>query len=337
MTNSTIKNPIVVNPNNRDCQLCAKFNSLFQSDMFQNKIALPEAYGKGYFQKNIIMPSLEIFLYKITFPTDMALRQEKSNSIPYYFSYCLQGNLQWSLNETRKEFKVNSGEHTILSKTSADSVSRFYQGQNIFCISIGIGDELLSKLLQDDNKKLILDSLSGKGNTLYKQETSFAVNRIIYDILNCNFSGNLKKLYLEAKIIEFIAVYMVEITDKHSLFERSADLSRNDIASLYEAKKILDADISNTPTLSSLSKYVCLNEFKLKKGFKKLFGMPVHTYIIDKRLEKAQFLLESGKVNVSEAACQVGYNGLGQFAAKFRKKYGVNPSEYLRYHKGRII
>jgi AraC-like DNA-binding protein len=97
--------------------------------------------------------------------------------------------------------------------------------------------------------------------------------------------------------------------------------------SLHKAGRIIDENITSPPTIGKLARLVCLNEYKLKRGFKELFGMPVHAYVIDKRLERARFLLESEKLKVAEAAQLVGYSESGRFAEKFRQKYGVNPSE----------
>lgn len=74
---------------------------------------------------------------------------------------------------------------------------------------------------------------------------------------------------------------------------------------------------------------VCINEYKLKTGFKELFGIPVHSYVIDKRMELARFLIKEKKVSVTEAVVHVGYSDASHFAEKFRRKYGVNPSEYI--------
>jgi hypothetical protein len=40
---------------------------------------------------------------------------------------------------------------------------------------------------------------------------------------------------------------------------------------LLQAKEILDHDLLSVPSINQLSRQVCLNEFKLKKGFKQLF------------------------------------------------------------------
>lgn len=67
---------------------------------------------------------------------------------------------------------------------------------------------------------------------------------------------------------------------------------------------------------------------KLTKGFSSLFGTSVHAYIIDQRLEKAASLLLESNLNVSQVAMLVGYSKASNFAAAFKRKYGVNPKNY---------
>lgn len=59
-----------------------------------------------------------------------------------------------------------------------------------------------------------------------------------------------------------------------------------------------------------------------------MFGMSVHAYVIDQRLEKAASLLLESNLNVSQVATLVGYSKASNFAAAFKKKYGVIPKKY---------
>ena len=59
-----------------------------------------------------------------------------------------------------------------------------------------------------------------------------------------------------------------------------------------------------------------------------MFGTSVHAYIIDQRLEKAASLLLESNLNVSQVAALVGYSKPSNFAAAFKKKYGVIPKNY---------
>ena len=59
-----------------------------------------------------------------------------------------------------------------------------------------------------------------------------------------------------------------------------------------------------------------------------MFGTSVHAYIIEQRLEKAAGLLLESNLNVSQVATLVGYSKPSNFAAAFKKKYGVVPKNY---------
>jgi len=79
--------------------------------------------------------------------------------------------------------------------------------------------------------------------------------------------------------------------------------------------------------LLELARLAGLNDYKLKLGFKELFGTTVFGYVRALRMDEARKILEQGEGNVSEAALMVGYHNISHFAALFRKTYGYNPSE----------
>ena len=56
--------------------------------------------------------------------------------------------------------------------------------------------------------------------------------------------------------------------------------------------------------------------------------MPIHQYVIEQRLAQAAQLLLEGDWNVSEVAAIVGYGKASNFAAAFKKRYGVAPVSY---------
>ncbi|KEQ27710.1 helix-turn-helix transcriptional regulator [Paenibacillus tyrfis] len=93
------------------------------------------------------------------------------------------------------------------------------------------------------------------------------------------------------------------------------------------ANDILSRMWKEPPGLLELARMAGLNDYKLKLGFKELFGTTVFGYVCALRMNEARSLLEQGKVNVSEAAGMVGYHNLSHFSLLFRKTLGYNPSE----------
>ena len=59
-----------------------------------------------------------------------------------------------------------------------------------------------------------------------------------------------------------------------------------------------------------------------------LWYAAIHQYVIEQRLAQAAQLLLEGDWNVSEVAAIVGYGKASNFAAAFKKRYGVAPKNY---------
>lgn len=92
---------------------------------------------------------------------------------------------------------------------------------------------------------------------------------------------------------------------------------------------------ADPPSFPALSRKIGLNDYKLKAGFKAMFGTTVFGYLREKRLEKALLLLQQGEMNVTETSSAVGYSNTSYFAEGFREKYGVNPSAFARRSSNR--
>jgi AraC-like DNA-binding protein len=153
---------------------------------------------------------------------------------------------------------------------------------------------------------------------------------ILQQLIHCPYPAPVRELYMEGKLLELLAVYFNETVYQQEIIPAgSLRLSRQDINSLQQARQILDQNFIMPPTLAGLAKMICLNEFKLKNGFKQVFGQTVHSYVVDRRLELATQLFGERKLNIGEVASYIGYSNASYFALAFRKKNGVSPSEYL--------
>ena len=163
--------------------------------------------------------------------------------------------------------------------------------------------------------------------------TTVAMQTALHQILNCPFDGITKKAYLESKVWELMALLIDQEQQRQDVKPRPNLLKSDDIERIHHAKKILAQQLDNPPSLMDLARQVGLNDCTLKRGFRQVFGETAFGYLHNHRMEKARQLLLEGEVNVSEAAREVGFANRGYFAASFRKKYGVSPSEYLRQRK----
>lgn len=317
------------NPENANCPVCAGLNSIYRRNSFQNELELPEAAGKGYYRRIIVKPSMEITISDMTFYERVTMAGGPDHHI-YGLAFCLGEAFRWRVEGNKQEYEIEGEENYIFNGNRGNSICSYVPGQRFWGLSIQLDSETIASLLRHLGKERSRTGLSYGSNLFYKRRFSSAVKRILHEIINCRYRDDVKRIYLEGKILELIAVYLDEAILEDRGRNSIARFSAYDREALHTARRILDENITAPPGIGKLARQVCLNEYKLKTGFKELFGMSVHAYVIDKRLELARVLLEEQKLGVTEAVLLVGYSDASHFAEKFRKKYGANPSEYTR-------
>ncbi|PWJ58672.1 AraC-like DNA-binding protein [Dyadobacter jejuensis] len=146
-------------------------------------------------------------------------------------------------------------------------------------------------------------------------------------LLNCSKPEPWRRSFIDLKVAELLL----------SLLDASQDASpvvreplHRDQIKLVEAKKILDVEFRKPPTIVNLSRRVGLNEFKLKKIFRQVYGTTIRGYITNVRMGKAQDLLLSREYNIAEVADLVGYGSPSHFTLAYKKHFNYLPSDILQ-------
>ena len=154
-----------------------------------------------------------------------------------------------------------------------------------------------------------------------------AMQVALQQMLNCPFQGILRRTYLEAKTLELITLQFAQLFHDGTPSSQSINFKSDDFERIYQARNILIKNMTNPPSLIDLARQVRLNDFKLKQGFRQIFGTTVFGYLHNYRLVQARQLLEKGDVKVGDVMRLVGWSDRKHFAASFRKKFGVNPRQ----------
>lgn len=163
--------------------------------------------------------------------------------------------------------------------------------------------------------------------------TTSDMQTALQQILHCPFSGITKRIYLESKVWELMALLLDQNLTQSPKTSVEPGLKQDDVERIHYAREILLQQFDNPPSLLELARQVGLNDCTLKRGFRQVFGTTAFGYLHGYRLEQARQLLEEGHLNVSEVARRIGFVNRSHFAAAFRKKFGFLPKEYLTRHK----
>jgi len=104
-------------------------------------------------------------------------------------------------------------------------------------------------------------------------------------------------------------------------------LSRTLLTAIQETANFIREHPAQWPTLSQLAARARLSEKYFSRMFKSIIGQSVQTYTIRTRLERAEYLLRFGGMQVSEVADALGYRDVFFFSRQFKRYTGRNPSE----------
>lgn len=149
------------------------------------------------------------------------------------------------------------------------------------------------------------------------------IHRCIHDIMHCQYTGGLKLLFLQSKCVELLVL-------QAQVFENAAEKASTVLHSQYDRERIAFArdhlleNMLQPPTLPGLAKAAGINEFKLKQGFREIYGTSIHDYLQQHKLTRAKELLQSG-LAIKDIADDLGYSSVQHFTNAFRKQYGMPP------------
>ncbi|WP_238654581.1 helix-turn-helix transcriptional regulator [Paenibacillus piscarius] len=300
------------------------FRQTYCMDGNHFEIRPPAGLGEGSCRSLVTRGSVQMTDFNLTFNRDIdasgEFRTPRTELV-----FCLGEGIEWGTSLEGGGFGIQTGEMALLHGGRRAENCRYHQNARYRFISMDMSPEHFRRLTSSLSGDERLNRLTGEGIYFAKSRITPALRPVLAQIAECSYSGGIRELYLEGKMLELFAVYLNESLYQEERVPAAVKLSRDDMQCLELARMILQQEYTHPPTLSGLSRRICLNEFKLKKGFKEMFGTTVHAYVIEQRLQQAYRLLCEDRLSVSETASRVGYGNVSHFAAAFRKRYGFNP------------
>jgi AraC family transcriptional regulator, transcriptional activator of the genes for pyochelin and ferripyochelin receptors len=302
-------------------------------DDFEEQIQLPDRIGQGLIQNWHLRDGLE--LYRQTYQCHEETCFESSVQRSFIkLGFCISGQMRG----VEPDFELRAGQSLLLARTT-DRLAKteVIAQQSIGIVEIVIPPQLLDTLLFGELLPPGLQQVTaGTASGLYAQANTItpAMATVLDQVLNCPYQGVAKQLYLESKTLELITLQFTELSDaeqkRDQRHDRSACLSAEEVERIYRAKEILLQQLSNPPSLLALSRQVGLNDYKLKLGFRQVFGTTAFGCLHQHRMEQARQLLTTSSHTLEFVAQSVGYASVSSFHRAFKKQFGVNPGEFRR-------
>ncbi|MEM6518826.1 MAG: AraC family transcriptional regulator [Cyanobacteria bacterium P01_C01_bin.70] len=300
----------------------------------ESTLMLPKSLGEGRVSNiNLRAEGLDLFIRRHLLNENLLIAAAASSPdhSPVVLKFFLSGLVDGTIQGIKADVSTIAGQYCFVYCADQAGHVEFVAGKDICAVEIMIAPHLFQEMLGED---LQMSQFQQWFNPhalkpywkLGKTSPSMAI--ALQQILHCPYQGATRRLYLESKSLELITLAFEHCKTQEPMPKKQRSLKPEDVQVMHQARDILINQMHNPPSLLSLAQQVGINDCKLKQGFRQVFGMTVFGYLHDYRMERAAELLQGNQMTVTGVAAAVGFANRSAFAVAFRRKFGLNPSDY---------
>lgn len=292
-------------------------------------MSIPAELGNGQITQTTIKHGVIFSDWQMNYRSDMNVQGPVSREY-IQIIFCLNDDISWGIMNEHRSVTIQKNESCIYAGHGGTEHICYAKDSHFSFKSIKIPISYFTQLLSE--------YFDGQETAAYERKLLDGISKVpvtpmMEQILSetskfSQYRGGLGYLYLDGKLLELLSIYLGEVLEMDILMGKNISMSRTERTAIMEAKRIIDSQLAFAPSCEELSQQVHLSLTKLTRGFSSFYGMPIHQYVIEQRLTQAAQLLLDGDWNVGEVAAIVGYGKPSNFAAAFKKKYGVAPKHY---------
>lgn len=149
--------------------------------------------------------------------------------------------------------------------------------------------------------------------------------RKINEIVQCPYSGQVRQRYLESKLTVLLIDFF--LGKQASKFVTDAvKIPKSDYLALVKVEGYIRKNLKKSLSIMDLAEIAGFNATKLKRDFKRVYGITIFKHITALRMEEAKKMITQNGTSVAQAAYEVGYSNPQHFTAAFKRTMGYLPS-----------
>jgi AraC-like DNA-binding protein len=300
-------------------------------------------FAKEHLQMVQLRPELCLEIIDDQCYTDFSLESDHTDYNSLVSKFYIAGHnkvLTSDVPTVPDEYVEQAGYNYLFFLPNISETEQFFANQRLHLVRIEVSPSLLATYATENGKlpSALQQLIEGNFEQRFHQalgRTTTAMQHALRQLLNCPYQGITKRIYLESKVLELLAFQFNEWSEQRPQSLHShCSLQPNDIERLHHAKEILIQNLDHPPSLLELARQVGLNDYKLKQGFRQVFGTTVFGYLQTHRMKHAKQLLAERELSVAGVAQLIGYTSQSRFCDAFKRQFGISPREYRTRLRG---
>ncbi|MBP2831702.1 helix-turn-helix transcriptional regulator [Aquimarina sp. U1-2] len=292
--------------------------------------------GVGNISYTYLQKGLQCWDFDIELASDLSIPAAVEDKSLLQFFYCLEGNCYYQSEDFEEYLPIEELYAGVTySATGQEDRIHFRKGNrvrfNVMCLQhkeYGFLTHLDSTLFDQKVDELIV-FINEQSKPFYLNGLNLSIREQLKFIGTLKSDNNIANILYEhggsylvfGKFIEQFLTDTKMRSNGRVLFKRELKIITQ-LSDYIKDQPELRHSISNLSLRSGIPPK------KLQNGFKLMHNKTVAEYIRNVRLEKAEVLLRTTDLNVSEVVYSIGLTSRSYFCKIFRDKYHCNPSDY---------
>ncbi|MER2998987.1 helix-turn-helix transcriptional regulator [Pontibacter populi] len=283
--------------------------------------------------KTIQFPGVLIDHLKIKAPSSVVIQTSEKIPSTINLGFTLQGTTKSFFDDLPHPVQNAPLKHNLLYLANPAGKHVLNPIKQLENIHLAFQPEYFQDIISDDEPPFekIKDNMERKRSMLFALDhglIDLKIQQVLLDICNCVMKGSVKRLYMEAKVLELLALQVDSLYKPTTSGKNAADTDL-----FQQIRAYLTVHYLEEITLHSVCRHFGINEFKLKKGFQLHFQTSVIRYLTSLRMQQAKQLLELGECTIFQVSELLNYSHPNHFSIAFKKYFGISPSEVRRAKK----
>lgn len=264
-------------------------------------------------------------------------------SRPFY-SYTVVTQMLFFLDRSQEIIKMNSGVKKLLHYQENDILGLPFK-KLLFTDSLKLWDQVVKGIISGPERERTLQlvfltnyglMLPAQCKVLYFPDEQYLNQKIIVTSIKVSLQREAPEDIIYLDLQKTHGGQTQKSTNKK---DHKYILNTSDIEMIHSIKKYIVTHLDEPlPAILDLAHTMGTNEYKLKMGFKELYGITVFQFIKDQRIRKAHTLIQNTNKKIGNISKLVGFKQGNHLTREFKKRYGYTPTElrllssHLKYY-----
>lgn len=314
-------------------------------ELLRKEIRVKELFENGYINNSVQFNEVEVttkdntsFIRGADFSNTKLIQQFDSeicvtsdeHLIKFHFS--LEGAYNYQpLRHIKYLVQIPENHCNMFYYPTTEGRDIFFKS-NAKLFEIYVKPSLLQNLLGtefENSFKKLKEAIVNSNSFVLWDKSKFIPPNIrskINEIIQCPYKGEIRKTYLESKLTVLLIDFLLG-RQTSKLSKNNIKLLNSDYLALVKVEAYIRNNLKEPLKILDLADIAGFNTTKLKRDFKKVYGVPVFKYITALRMEAAKSLITQDGATIAFAAYEVGYANPQHFTTAFKRTMGYLPSE----------